>query len=255
MGIRSEVGANTGATGVRGPGREQEAGLLQFAGNGSELSDSGADGVANCIVTKDPVTPTTTTKGRSPQRSSTSPHSPQAASQSQTGMRRRRCKATLKRGEGMCVSREAGVAVSQAPAPGARQASRWRQRSGRGQDPGEAWRQCGPRSCPTGTSEKGRRTQKRHWYQRNDGIEGGLGRSETAPLVKVQGVKGGPDGGAEIAACGEAANLGSRSSLAGRAPIVVRKRGANEASEGRADVGVSGEEAAGCASGGTVRHE
>ena len=103
----------------------------------------------------------------------------------------------------------------------------------------------------------------------NDGIEGGLGRSETAPLVKVQGVKGGPDGGAEIAACGEAANVGSRGLLAGgpgadptrgdakgrQAPVVVRKRGANEASEGRADVGVSGEEAAGCASGGTVRHE
>ena len=42
------------------------------------------------------------------QRSRTSPHSPQAASQSQTGMRRRRCKATLKRGDGMCVSRQAG---------------------------------------------------------------------------------------------------------------------------------------------------
>ena len=38
--------------------------------------------------------------------------------------------------------------------------------SGRGQDPGEAWRQCGPRSCQTGTSEKGRRTRNGHWYQR-----------------------------------------------------------------------------------------
>ena len=49
---------------------------------------------------------------------------PHVESWSQRGMRRRRCRATRKSGEGTCVSKEAGVAVSQAPAPGVRQASK-----------------------------------------------------------------------------------------------------------------------------------
>ena len=46
------------------------------------------------------------------------------------------------------------------------------------------------------------------------GVEGALSGSETAPLVDVQGVKIRPDGGAEIAASGEAADVGSGSVLA-----------------------------------------
>ena len=45
-----------GTTGIRGPGREQEARLLKLGGDGGELGDSGADDVADGIVKEDPVT-------------------------------------------------------------------------------------------------------------------------------------------------------------------------------------------------------
>ena len=99
-----------------------------------------------------------------------------------------------------------------------------------------------------------RRTRHRYWCQRDGGSEGDLSGSETALLVDVQRVKIGPDGGAEIAASREAVNVSSGSVLAGgpgtdptrgdatgrEAPIVISEKRADEAPEGKTDVGVSG---------------
>ena len=63
MKIRAKIGAGAGATGIRGPGRDQEAGLLQLGGSRSELIDSGAHRSAESVVAKDPVASTATAKG------------------------------------------------------------------------------------------------------------------------------------------------------------------------------------------------
>ena len=92
---------------------------------------------------------------------------------------------------------------------------------------------------------------------RDSSSESLLSGSEAAPLVDVQGVKIGPDGGAEVAAGGEAGDVGGGSVLTGRpgadpargdaergdAPVVISKRRANKAPKGEANVGVGGEEA------------
>ena len=103
------------------------------------------------------------------------------------------------------------------------------------------------------------------------GVDAGAGRdsssesllsgSVAAPLVDVQGVKIGPDGGPEVG--GEAGDVGGGSVLTGGpgadpargdaergdAPIVISERRANKAPKGEANVGVGGEEASGLRTG------
>ena len=132
---------------------------------------------------------------------------------------------------------------------------------------GEAWRRCGPQFCPRGTLRGGVGFGRDTAARRDGGTENNLSGNETAPLVDIQGVKIGPDGGAEIAASGEAANVSSGSVLAG-GPGTDPTRGDAKGLEAPSVRGVpmrrprarrmsvsAARRPAGCASGGTVRQE
>ena len=111
-----KVRVRAGTTGVRGPGREQEARLLKLGRDGGELGDSGADDVADGIVTEDPVTSTT--------QGVVTPAIENFTAEPADGVTfpDRHAKTTL---HGHAEERRRNVRVrEQAPAPGARQASK-----------------------------------------------------------------------------------------------------------------------------------
>ena len=250
------AGAKSGSElvppGSGGPGREQEARLLKLGGDGGELGDSGADDVADGIVTEDPVTSTPTTQGvvtpaienftAEPAGGVTVPdRHAKTTLHGHAEERRRNVRVAGGRGgrePGACAGGTAGIKVK-ATGP----CESWR----------EAWRRCGPQFCPRGTSERRRRIRHRYWCQR--GATSVAVRRHPSSMSKA--TKIGPDGGAEIAASGEAANVSSGSVLTGgpgtdptrgdakgrEAPIVISERSADEAPEGKTDVGVSGKEA------------
>ena len=110
--------------GVGGPRGKQEARLFKFRGDGGKFSNGGANNVADGVVAENTVASSSAAKGMV----TPAVEGLTTKTAGRVGIPKWHAQAALHRSaekrEGIWVSGEAGAAVSQAPAPGARQASK-----------------------------------------------------------------------------------------------------------------------------------